>query len=186
MTNTRKFWTGVGTTEPTQDEYDLMVLIGQRMAEKGYILRSGRAIGSDAAFEEGVCRVDPALTEIWLPWRSYNEEDQHPDAHYFVPTQAQIDAARRFYTEETDILSWFDRMKQGSQKMHGRNYFQVVGHQGDDPLSHLCIYCADENEKREVKGGTRSAVMISRHYERPTANIRIPVQRDKLIELLKL
>lgn len=188
------FYTGVGSRDITQEEYQLLKQIGTRMSELGYTLRSGAADGSDQAFQHGAC-YDPKReikTEIWIPWKTFQIDLQNatPFVNYHVPSLYDFNIARKFYLE-TGIIPWFDSMKgsgevggwSGPKKLHGRNYYQVKG-KGD--LSKVCIYCAPENSKGEVDGGTRSAVMVSRHFNVPTFNIRIPEQKEILLKRLKM
>ena len=177
------YWTGVGDTEIEDRMYDLMVIIGQEMTRRGYIFRSGHAPGSDDAFEEGVFRVDPSRSEVWLPWQKFQEDTKREGINYIVPTKGEYDEARQFYID-TGILSWFDNMKQSSRNFHARNYRQGVGN--NDVPSKLCIFAAKEDEKRNVTGGTRSAVMILRHFNVPTVNLNDPIMRAKLLKKLDL
>lgn len=181
------YYTGVGSRDVSQEEFEYMVLVGRVMAKKGYKLRSGAAKGADQAFQIGACMVNPNLTEIWLPWFSFGDrldgDKRFEGSKYYVPTPEQFEKNRNLWLE-TEIISWFEKMKQGAQKLHGRNANQVIGH--DDELSKVCIYCADIQPNGEPKGGTRSAVLLSKHYSIPTYNIRNDVERRKLSKILGL
>ena len=66
-----KFYTGVGSRDIPCQIAELIVLIASKMAQKGYILRSGGADGSDSKFEEG-CDLVSGPKEIYLPWKGFN------------------------------------------------------------------------------------------------------------------
>jgi len=190
------YYTGVGSRDITKEEYDLLSTIASRMAELGYILRSGGAKGSDSAFQEGACRIDQRLTEIWLPWENFNIklQEKYPDCTYnvFMSLYEYNIARKEFIT--LGIIPWFDNMgekeahlhKEGwiapAKKLHARNYYQVTG---KDCLSKVCIYAAEE-VNGEVKGGTRSAVFLSRYYGIPTFNIRIKEQKEEVLKKLRI
>jgi hypothetical protein len=126
------------------------------------------------------------MCEIWIPWRSFLPESIHHgfgDCLYCVPSDYQIEGAKWYYTEHTKIIPYFDKMKQSVQRLHGRNYYQVVGSQGA-PLSKVCIFIANENSNGDISGGTRSAVLIAREKKIPTYNLRDAVQREKLFKLI--
>ena len=190
------YYTGVGSREISKEEYSILVDIGERMAQLGYILRSGGAEGSDSAFQEGACKINQELTEIWLPWEDFNIklQQKYPKCNYekFMSLYEYNVARKELLT--TAIIPWFDTMgNRGAhlhpegwiapvKKLHARNYYQVVG---KDSLSKVCIYAAPE-EKGDVKGGTRSAVFLSRYYGIPTFNIRVKEQKETLLKKLKM
>lgn len=152
----------------------------------GMVLRSGAAEGADTAFQKGVCNVNPKYCQIWTPWNNFRPKEQHVGFHscsYITPTTGMFEKAREAFID-TGIIPWFDNMKQGAQKLHGRNFYQVMGKHGES-LSRVCIYIADEDANGEVRGGTRSAVFLSRHYNIPTYNLRIKEQRELLLSKIE-
>ncbi len=179
-----KYWTGVGSREVSEDIAALQVRIGEVMASKGYTLRSGAAQGSDFNFHQGVFNGNPLLSEIWIPWNGFMKDERPSNGKgstYIIPDKEDFEVARKHYLD-TGIISWFDNMKQGAQKLHGRNYFQVHGF--NDELSKVCIYAAKESKFKEESGGTRSAVMLSRLMNVPCYNLLIEEQKVKLCKLL--
>lgn len=48
-----------------------MTKIGEILAKKNFILRSGGASGADSAFENG-CDIQNGKKEIYLPWKNFN------------------------------------------------------------------------------------------------------------------
>ena len=178
-----KLWTGIGSREAPDEIRDLQIKIGRVMTENGYTLLSGGANGSDTNFHLGVCEVDPEKAVIWLPWNNFNVEARPSNSlgHTFVAIDRdQFQTSREFFLN-TEIISWFDNMKQAAQKFHARNYYQVVNDQYKG--SSVVIYYAPE-KNRAVKGGTRTAVETARHYGIPTYNLFIESEKEKLLELL--
>lgn len=183
-----KYWTGIGSREVTPEIAKLQRDIGSRMARLGYILLSGGARGSDINFHQGVCDVDPSLAEIWIPWNGFmfDERPSPKGSTYIIPDRYDFDIARSYYLDN-NIIPWFDKMKQGAQKLHGRNYYQIFStNEGRYPASSVVIYAAKENGKGDISGGTRSAVMIARNEKLPTFNLTIEEQRDKILNILSI
>jgi hypothetical protein len=49
-------------------------------AEHGYVIVTGNAHGADQAFALGANMIHPALVELCLPWRTYNDHAIIPSA----------------------------------------------------------------------------------------------------------
>jgi predicted Rossmann fold nucleotide-binding protein DprA/Smf involved in DNA uptake len=62
-----KYYAGVGSRQTPENILHLMTRIAMRMAELGWVLRSGGAKGADYAFEKGA----GDKKEIYLPWRGF-------------------------------------------------------------------------------------------------------------------
>jgi hypothetical protein len=182
-----KYWTAVGSREVPTDIADLQVLIGKHMTSKGYILRSGNANGSDHNFQRGAQAVSPPHCDIYLPWPTYNRVLNKAGSSYITPTEAQIEFAGGLL-EDTGVMPyWRSIKKRGTQKMHSRNVYQVIG-VGDKPreISRVCIYYAPLDKDGNVMGGTRTAVGLSKYYEIPTFNLFVESEKADLMEKLGL
>ena len=155
-----KFYTGVGSRDLPNNIKQLMVKLGIELAERGYTLRSGRAGGADLAFQEG-CYIANGKAEIYTPWSGFNKEESAPFGGEFIkfytPNESSFNKAREYLLDK-EIITWFDKMKQGAQKLHCRNYYQVKGK--DNILSEICFYYCKETKSGEPTGGTRTAVKI--------------------------
>jgi hypothetical protein len=174
-------YTGIGSRDVTSHEFSLMVAIAQRFARDGWKLRSGGAGGADTAFEQG-CAYKQGEAEIFIPWNKFGSKLINPNSKRYIPSGDNFKIARE-YLIDNDIIPWFDRMKQGAQKLHGRNYYQVIGF-GDK--SDLMAYCADDDKNGVPAGGTRTAILLAQSFSIPTYNIRDVVQRKELLELIGL
>lgn len=58
------YYAGIGAREITPELREEFISIGQTLAERGLILRSGGAEGADKAFEDG-CRIANGKKEIF-------------------------------------------------------------------------------------------------------------------------
>lgn len=193
MTNTGvKYYTGIGSRDISPDTYQLLVDIGERMAEKGYVLRSGGAQGADQAFQEGACKVDPDKTEIWLPDSTFEnkrlQDAKFLGSNYTVPDNSTREAAEEWLID-SGVVKNIRSKNLKSRKLLCRNVYQVVG--GTCPilmprkwLSSVVIYAT--NEEEIYKKGTRVGVWTGRHFGVPTYNVMIDKQRGKLLSLLEM
>ena len=72
-----KYYTGVGIADAPEDIKAEIHAIATRMSMDQYVVRSGGAIGTDAAFQ---CSAG-ANTEIYLPHNDYNGMSDMDGAH---------------------------------------------------------------------------------------------------------
>lgn len=178
------FWTGVGSRPKNLPNSRIeveMMYVGRLMAEKGWILRSGNADGSDLAFQKGVYSVDPQLTEIFLPREGFNSYHNHAGAKYKLLHHEDIEACKPFL-EKANMSKEVERMSAWNKAFHYRNVCQVTGKEkycGFD-LSNFVVYCAPE-EDGVVSGGTRTAVYVARSLAIPTFNIGFPDQYEEFL-----
>lgn len=180
-----KAYTGIGSrTTPVWCRF-AMEDIASKMADKGYTLRSGSAQGADSAFEIGCDRVCGA-GDIYIPWKGFGTGKENMFKFYHVLSNAKFEEARDVYLS-TGIIKNFDDMKQSVQKLHARNYLQVVGHGMKDRLSKVCIFFAEVDwVTEEPTGGTRSAVLLSKHFGVPTYNLKDDKAFEKVAKMLDI
>lgn len=155
------------------------------MTSKGYLLRSGNAAGSDYNFQKGAQSVSPPHVDVYLPWTTYNIEYKKIGSSYITPSENLMEFGKGLLID-TGVLTYIDNMKQGAQKMHCRNVYQVIGHKLPRNLSKVCIYYASLDDKGNVKGGTRTAVGLSEYYDIPTFNLFVEEQREEVKRRLGL
>ena len=65
----RFIYAGVGHRNTPENVRNMMTNIGSQLAQMGFILRSGNAIGADQAWEEQVTRK---MKEIFIVERKYS------------------------------------------------------------------------------------------------------------------
>jgi len=133
----------------------------------GYILRSGAADGADAAFESGV--PSAAHTEIYLPWRGFNN---HPSPLFTVDEEATKLAEN--YHPAWDSLSPITRL------LMIRNGYQVLGKNLNDPVEF--IVCWTPGGK--IKGGTGQALRIAKAFNIPVFNMAKQKDMDHIRECM--
>jgi hypothetical protein len=100
QTVTKKIYAGVGSRETPKEILELMKSIALELEQCGYILRSGKAIGADQAFESGAKSKDIFLKE---------------DATYEA-----MELSSRFHP-------YWRNLKNYEKQLHGRNAQILLG-----------------------------------------------------------
>lgn len=182
-----KYYTGIGSRNIYPEEAEFLENVAVALYKEGFTLRSGGAVGADSAFEKAVVacacfRSLPSPLQIFLPWRNFNGHTGYPLYEYLC-TPSNWPLWSDANTIMRDIHPTPERLKSGPEALHTRNIPQILGPKLDNP-SKFVIYCADEMDG-EVKGGTRTAVVLARQYKIPTFNIRIPEHKERLEKWLQ-
>ena len=113
-------YAGIGNRTISEATFDWLEQVGMFLADKGWLLRSGNAAGSDAAFQCGSRGK----------FLSFVAEDATPEA---------IQIASQYHS------AW-DRCNDSSKKLHGRNVMILFGDKLDFPVKFVICYAKDENE----------------------------------------
>lgn len=165
-------YTGVGSRDLSDDEYDLMESIAKYLASKGYILRSGKAPGADSAFEAGVSEYgDLSLKEIYIPWPTFKGNEFPGEVVSLGPPSSMNYGISLRLVKEVHPAP--DKLSQAATKLHQRNCHQVLGRDLENPApSKFLLACSDTDKDGDVKGGTRTAWMLAKKYNVPCFNIR--------------
>lgn len=192
------YYTGVGSRETPPEVLSVMEDAAYRLARIGLTLRSGKAGGADAAFQLGVQKYYESLdnevrevycsrlAEIYIPWDGFGtpglEDFWDLSLKYIDLTLPdQIDARNTLLSE---IHPNFEALKnkRGAFALHSRNMHQVLGVNILEPRpSSFCLYYAGEDKNGNPKGGTASAVNLSKRYGVKTLNLNTP-ERLELLE----
>lgn len=157
-------YAGIGSRETPPDILALMENIGERLAKRGWMLRSGGSPGADTAFEKG-CDKGNGTKEIFLPWKGFNK---NPSLLFHTP-EAAIMASK--------VHPAWDKLTFGSKALHARNCHQILGPKLDDPVK--LIICWTEGGK-EV-GGTATAIRIGKNHSIVVANLALNTDIKDLV-----
>lgn len=149
-----KTYAGIGSRKTPENILKIMRTFGHDMAEYGYVLRSGAADGADTAFEEG-CDEFGGEKEIFLPWKGFNGSD----STFHEVHENAYEIARKHHP------AW-NRLSSAAKKLHGRNTYQILGWNCDDPVD--VVVCWTPSGKRS---GTEQALRIARTYNIPIYNL---------------
>jgi len=153
----QRIYAGIGSRETPREICDLMVRIGERLASRNWLLRSGGADGADLAFETGSQLVPGARSQIFLPWPGFNKS-RSPLSH--PATDDMNSVAALFHP------SW-NYMNRSAQQLHARNVAQILDRDLNTPADAVLCWTRDG----EPVGGTAQAIRIAEACGIPIINL---------------
>ena len=150
-------YAGIGHRNTPEKVRDMMTNIGSQLAQMGFILRSGNAIGADQAWEEGVTRK---MKEIFIVSR------KHSCPFGIIPkfTQEQWDFVVSHYPGGSKA---FGKQNEYVQKLFLRNLNILCGKNLDDKVDFVAYW----HEGEHCDGGTGHTVAMAKTLEIPCLNI---------------
>lgn len=144
-----KFYAGIGSRNTPQRILSKMIITATLLAEDGWTLRSGGAIGADTAFEEG-CDLEDGKREIF----------KAKDAEEW----AYIEAKKHIPKNRPAFHSWSPY----ARSLIARNMMQILGRKMDEPVTFvLCWSMANINDG----GGTGYGMRCAMHHNIPVFNL---------------
>lgn len=153
-----RFYAGIGSRKTPNDALAQMRRLGAELAQRGYVCRSGGALGADTAFEEV---TPPSQMALYLPWRGF---ENHSDG-FVVGDDERLQAiAARYHPK-------WSACKNGARKLHTRNVAQILGHEPQIVLSDFVLCWT---ERALGGGGTGQAIRIARAYGVPVYDLANP------------
>lgn len=171
-----KFYTGIGSRNTPTSVLTNMKLLAVRLADNGYILRSGAAAGADSAFELG-CDEATGKKEIYLPWLGFNDNpsplyEQHPNCF-------KVAAELHF--------AW-KHLKPSVHKLMARNVHQVLGKDLHTPSDFVICWtpdgCTTIEQYTTKTGGTGLAIALASVNNIPVFNLNRKGSYESLVEFI--
>lgn len=171
-----KYYTGVGSRKTPQNVCELMSAVARKMAQDGWVLRSGGALGADSAFYSGV-PVPPRGKTISHFIEVYRPQG---DSGYSLINVNYIgnypyslwDTALNL---AASVHPAWERCSDYAKGLHARNCFQVLGRNLDNPSAGLICWTPDgaisEQECSIRTGGTGTAIKLADRYNIPIRNL---------------
>ena len=109
------YYTGIGSRETPEEVLSLFTIVGEFLAKKGYMLRSGGAKGADKAFEVGCDKVK-GKKEIYLPWRKF----ENSNSNLIVKDKRAFDIAKQFHP-------YWHNLSNGAKKTTSQKFSSGIG-----------------------------------------------------------
>jgi len=150
-------YAGIGSRSTPEAIQTLMKDIAERLAIRGWTLRSGGADGADKAFENG-CDIQNGKKEIFIPWNKFNGSS----SSLFPPSDEALMIACKIHP------AW-KNLSGPAKLLHARNCHQILGQNLDDPVS--VVICWTQDGK--VVGGTATAIKIAEERNIPVLNLAL-------------
>lgn len=162
--------------------------IAFKLAQKGYILRSGAAGGADTAFEDGAKyyaeQIDERITlaQIYIPWASFATYDEYYKDWYKVLDRMTKKAEAYQLASETHP-AW-DKCSKRAKALHARNTFQILGSNLNNPSSFLICW-AQVDKHGNIRGGTATAWNLAKAHNVPCFNLYNEDDKQRLIRFVE-
>jgi hypothetical protein len=162
------YYTGIGARKTPQSVLLEMTVLGSILADAGFTLRSGGAVGADTAFEAGCQKVN-GDADIFIPWKGF----QHHSSTLYPPSSAALDIASVLHPAWHKCSSW-------ARQLHARNVHQVMGQDIDTPSRFVICWTPGG----ELTGGTALAMRVAMKFDIPVFNLEDEDDHKSLSELL--
>lgn len=158
-----KFYAGIGSRQTPAHILPVMEAMGRVWGSAGWTLRSGGAAGADSAFEAGARAVGGTI-ESWNP--RLDRIVEHPWA---VRAAASV-------TTEFPLAA----MKPFVRNLIVRSMYQVLGEDGQSPVSFVMCWTPTADPCDPKAGGTRYACRLARAHGIPVHNLANPAVLAKV------
>jgi hypothetical protein len=188
----QKYYTGIGSRETPMHIYILMIKISMVLERKGFILRSGTAIGADSAFEQGIS--SPLNAEIYIPYSGFEKKmgKYNSKIDYIVPKNNK----KLFYEANNLMMSkdlykrWKNVKSDWVIALHNRNIFQILGQDLKTKANFCVCYtkCGStryEQTNPDITGGTGTAINAADRYGIPVFNLKRLEDKTRLLEFVE-
>lgn len=162
-----KTYAGIGSRNTPADILDLMVQISSELDQDGWTLRSGGAGGADDAFE-----THATQKEIYVPWKGFNMREDSNDL--------LLDNLWAWREVSSKVHPAPERCSVGTQRLHGRNAFILLGPELNDPVDMVICW----TPKGEITGGTGLGIQIADAVDIPVFNLAKADAVDQLVEFV--
>lgn len=187
-----KYYSGIGSRSTPKDILKLMEDIAFKLAQKGYILRSGAAGGADTAFQSGAMRYAweqadsysgiKSLGCIYIPWKSFTKYEDHWKDWYHV-LDNMTTKIQAYKLAERIHPAW-EKCSVGAKALHARNTFQILGPNLNNPSSFLICW-AQVDKHGNIKGGTATAWNLAKAHGVPCFNLYNEEDKQRLIKFVE-
>ena len=187
-----KYYAGIGARKTPKYVIKLMEKIGKKLAEDGWVLRSGGAEGADAAFERGVLSSsNPNNKEIYLPSHNFNCRVHKPKEGYYnyqlLPSMV-VEGCNMFTSK---YHPYSENLKPFPTHLMNRNFLQIFGKGlGIDSksISKMVICwtedgCEDPNKTSSKTGGTGQAIRLCKPYTK-ILNLKNEESLERVLKFL--
>lgn len=175
-----KYYTGIGSRQTPKEILDLMVEIGRKMSDLGYIGRSGGAEGADSAFQEGAQLSGKSLFDVYLPWGKSGH-----DKNIIMLNPQKFQNYQQAVELASQVHPAWDRCSDAAKKLHSRNVYQILGNDLRTP-SKVCILYAEPRGTYSVKGGTNTALQLALMHKVPSWNLYKKESREFICNKLEI
>jgi hypothetical protein len=165
------FYTGVGSRSTPIYLLYMISKLAMIFEQQGFVLRSGCALGSDAAFEDALLYPN-TTSEIYIPNKNFpSKMNTSFKSHYIIPIERYGKSFDGLYRQamrlihDLSIHKAWQRCKPYVMDLHNRNMFQVLGLDLQTPSKFTICYTKNGEKLYSDTdwntGGTATAINAS-------------------------
>lgn len=179
-----KYYTGVGSRETPEAITDIMSDLALALFGLDYHLRSGRAEGSDYAFQRGA------------EFGTLNDTHKLVKQDIYIPNErfnkcfgnlGAINPNKLDNYEEAEQLMWDihpkgKHLRGFAREAHIRNMYQVLGNDLKTPSDF--VLCYSVMERGRPTGGTASAYNLAKLYKIPVYNFYVESEKEEACQMI--
>ena len=148
-----RVYAGIGSRTIPPDIFKVMEQVGEFLAKRGWVLRSGGADGADSAFERG-CDAGRGKKEIYLPWSGFNKNA----SELFLKSVPLRGTKEKAFDIASKYHPVWEQLNYGAKCLMARNIYQVLGQDLNTPVSMVICF----NLGGFTHGGTSQALRVAK------------------------
>lgn len=158
-----RLYAGIGSRRAPAPTLSLCTSIARHLRVRGWVLRTGHAIGCDQAFEDGA----GDRSEVFLPWKDYEFAAPLNGEVFRMPSAQALEMAVELHPAP-------ERLSMPAIRLHARNCHILLGRCLNDPVAAVVCWTKDEE-----RGGTAFGLRLARKHEIPVHNLWNPEVREE-------
>lgn len=151
-----KYYAGIGSRNAPPNILGFMTKVASILEQKGYVLRSGGAKGSDSYFAKGATKKEIFKSSDAQPWA-------YETVKRYIPT---------------DRPQTFDSWDPYVRGLLARNMMQVLGRDGNTPVDFIVCWTPQGDYQTSEVGGTGYAIRCALDRSIPIYNLSYPEQLE--------
>jgi len=178
-------YAGIGTRFPTDEQATLCTNIGKYLAQHGWTLHTGAAIGVDQIFTRAALRAGGRVV-LHIPWAKHEQEfrDSIPrELRKLVEVRVlKSKKSERDYAAFDSVVKYHPApgyLSWGAACLHARNY-RILVPEDDQPVDFV-VACPSPQG-----GGTMQGVRIAQSLEVPVVRLDLISGAEAKVEITKL
>lgn len=175
------YYAGIGSRETPLHIQKLMKYIASELEKKGFVLRSGGAVGADKAFESGI--KNAKNKQIF--YANDSNDLTREIACHFHPSPY---ALKQLSFKEKQLNP--KPLHSYAHNLMARNTYQVMGENLKTPSQFVICWtpdgCTSHKKRTRETGGTGQAISIADHFNIPVYNLANETKTKELFNLLNL
>lgn len=174
-------YAGIGSRATPWHVQALMTAVAAHLHLWGWTLRTGGASGADQAWMQGSQRAE-IYRPTPVPDATVIASEAHGHRMVSLPDRGP------FYRQAEDLAATihpnWEACSAFARQAHARNVAIILGPTLSSPVSFV-VYWAEEDDRGQISGGTRTGVVLARQRGIPTYNLARPVERAVVVGWLQ-